>query len=41
MNERIPPDAASFSAAAVLTGPVEPSSTVIDLAAYEQAVRQF
>lgn len=38
-KERIPPGAAALHAAAVLTGTAAPSSTVIDLAAYEQAAK--
>jgi hypothetical protein len=38
-KERIPPGAAALRAAAVLTGTAEAPSTVIDLAAYEQAAK--
>ncbi len=38
-KERIPPGAAARHAAAALTGTAEPTSTVIDLAAYEQAAK--
>jgi transposase len=38
-KERIPPGPAAKRAAAVLTGAAEPSSTVISLAAYEQAAK--
>ncbi|WP_262364462.1 Mu transposase domain-containing protein [Arthrobacter echini] len=38
-KERIPPGAAAQRAAAVLTGAIEPTATVIDLAAYEQAAK--
>lgn len=38
-KERIPPGAAARHAAAVLTGTTEDPSTVIDLAAYEQAAK--
>lgn len=38
-KERIPPGAAALHAAAVLTGPEQPTSTVISLAAYEQAAK--
>lgn len=38
-KERIPPGAAALRAAAVLTGPTEPPSTVLNLAAYEQAAK--
>lgn len=38
-KERIPPGATALRAAAVLTGTTEPTSTVIDLAAYEQAAK--
>jgi transposase len=38
-KERIPPGAAARRAAAVLTGTAEPISTVISLAAYEQAAK--
>ena len=38
-KERIPPGAAARRAAATLTGTAEPTSTVIDLAAYEQAAK--
>lgn len=38
-KERIPPGAAALRAAAILTGTAELSSTVIDLAAYEQAAK--
>ncbi|HCM49652.1 MAG: transcriptional regulator [Tistrella sp.] len=38
-KERIPPGPAALRAAQVLTGTATPSSTVIDLAAYEQAAK--
>ena len=38
-KERIPPGPAAQQAAAALTGTAEPSTTVIDLAAYEQAAK--
>ncbi|WP_448389076.1 Mu transposase domain-containing protein [Microbacterium aurum] len=38
-KERIPPGTAALRAAAVLTGTDAPSTTVIDLAAYEQAAK--
>lgn len=38
-KERIPPGPAALRAAAVLTGPTAAPSTVIDLAAYEQAAK--
>lgn len=38
-KERIPPGAAARRAAAALTGTEQPTSTVIDLAAYEQAAK--
>ncbi|WP_244857634.1 Mu transposase domain-containing protein [Agromyces archimandritae] len=38
-KERIPPGTAALRAAALLTGPAAPVSTVIDLAAYEQAAK--
>ena len=38
-KERIPPGSAARRAAAALTGTAEPTSTVIDLAAYEQAAK--
>jgi transposase len=38
-KERIPPGTAARRAAAALTGTGEPASTVIDLAAYEQAAK--
>lgn len=38
-KERIPPGTAALAAAAVLTGTAGPVSTVIDLAAYEQAAK--
>ncbi|AQP50443.1 transcriptional regulator [Tessaracoccus flavescens] len=38
-KERIPPGATALRAAAVLTGAAEPLSTVISLAAYEQAAK--
>ncbi|APZ33051.1 transcriptional regulator [Microbacterium aurum] len=38
-KERIPPGTAALRAAAVLTGTGAPSTTVIDLAAYEQAAK--
>ena len=38
-KERIPPGAAARQAAAVLTGTAAPSTTVISLAAYEQAAK--
>lgn len=38
-KERIPPGPAARHAAAILTGTTAPSSTVIDLAAYEQAAK--
>lgn len=38
-KERIPPGSAALAAAAILTGPDRPVSTVIDLAAYEQAAK--
>ena len=38
-KERIPPGAAARQAAAVLAGTAAPSTTVISLAAYEQAAK--
>lgn len=38
-KERIPPGTAALRAAAALTGTTEPTSTVISLAAYEQAAK--
>lgn len=38
-KERIPPGPAALRAAAVLTGATQPATTVIDLAAYEQAAK--
>ena len=38
-KERIPPGSAARRAAAALTGPEQPTTTVIDLAAYEQAAK--
>lgn len=38
-KERIPPGHAALAARAILTGTTEPSSTVISLAAYEQAAK--
>jgi transposase len=38
-KERIPPGTAARRAAAALTGTAEPTTTVIDLAAYEQAAK--
>ncbi|MFN7151491.1 MAG: Mu transposase domain-containing protein [Microthrixaceae bacterium] len=38
-KERIPPGSAALRAAAALTGAEQPTSTVIDLAAYEQAAK--
>ena len=38
-KERIPPGPAALRAAAVLTGAAEPTTTVISLAAYEQAAK--
>jgi len=38
-KERIPPGTAALRAAAILTGTAGPTSTVIDLAAYEQAAK--
>jgi transposase len=38
-KERIPPGTAALRAAAILTGDTTPTTTVIDLAAYEQAAK--
>ncbi|MBX9719172.1 MAG: IS21 family transposase [Microbacteriaceae bacterium] len=38
-KERIPPGSAALAAAAILTGDTTPTTTVIDLAAYEQAAK--
>ena len=38
-KERIPPGPAALRAAAILTGTPEPTTTVISLAAYEQAAK--
>ncbi|WP_405219008.1 IS21 family transposase [Agrococcus sp. Ld7] len=38
-KERIPPGSAALAAAAILTGETTPTTTVIDLAAYEQAAK--
>lgn len=38
-KERIPPGIAALAAAAILTGPPVPTTTVISLAAYEQAAK--